>query len=262
MPSAVSRAMSRPFAVPATPFAVRTSDGVELVGSRLGDAAPALVVCHGFSGWHRKARPAGFASSLAAWFTVYAFDFRGHGASGGETTFGALEIHDIEAVVDLARREGHSPVATLGASMGGVAVIRHAGLVGGTDAVVAISTPARWDGHESAAVRRMAWIAGTRGGRRLWRAAVGVRIPETVDRPESPEDVVGKISPQPLLLVHGRDDHYFDEEEAWRLYRRAGQPKALWLASRFGHAEDGFSGDLAARVARFLFRSWDLPWPG
>src|SRR5436309_15476249 len=112
MPSAVSRAMSRPFAVPAVPFEVRTSDGLDLVGSRLGDAPPALVVCHGFSGWHRKARPAMFADALAEWFSVYAFDFRGHGLSAGETTFGSLEVHDVEAVVELARGEGHAPLGT------------------------------------------------------------------------------------------------------------------------------------------------------
>jgi fermentation-respiration switch protein FrsA (DUF1100 family) len=74
--------------------------------------------------------------------------------------------------------------------------------------------------------------------------------------------VIGKIAPVPVLLIHGRDDHYFDEEEAWRLYRRAEEPKRLWLASRFGHAEDGFTPDLADRIALHLYSVWGLPWPG
>jgi pimeloyl-ACP methyl ester carboxylesterase len=152
-------------------------------------------------------------------------------------------------------------VATVGGSMGGIAVVRHAALVGGVDAVVAISTPARWDGHRSAAVRRMTWLTGSPRGRRLMRAA-GVRLPDAWDRPESPEDLVGKIAPVPLLIVHGRDDHFFDEEEAWRLYRRAGQPKRLLLARPFGHAEDGYTVELAERVARFLYGAWERPWPG
>jgi pimeloyl-ACP methyl ester carboxylesterase len=260
-PSPIARARSHRFGVAAPAFEVRTPDGVDLVGARLGEADPALVLCHGFSGWHTKARPARFAESLARWFTVYAFDFRGHGLSGGETTFGGLEINDVAAVLALARDEDHAPVGTLGASMGGVAVVRHAALIGGADAVVAISTPSRWDGHASEAVRRMAWLSGTRRGRRVGRA-FGVRIPETIDRPETPEDVIGKIAPVPVLIVHGRDDHFFDEEEAWRLYRRASEPKRLWLGSPFGHAEDGFSDELAARVASHLYRVWGLPWPG
>jgi alpha-beta hydrolase superfamily lysophospholipase len=192
---------------------------------------------------------------------VYVFDFRGHGRSGGISTFGGLEIHDIEAVVGLAREDGHRPVATVGTSMGGIGVIRHAGLVGGVDAVVAVSTPARWDGHRSPAVRRMAWLTGTARGRRIARLA-GVRLPREWARPEAPVDVVGSITPTPLLLVHGRDDHFFDEEEAWRLYRAAGQPKQLWLGGRFGHAEDGFTSDFAERVGRFLYRTWGFEWPG
>src|SRR6266508_223246 len=261
MPSPIARAMSHRFAVAAEPFGVRTSDGVDLVGTRLGGAEPALVVCHGFSGWHRKVRPARFAEVLSRWFSVYGFDFRGHGLSGGETTFGAREIHDVAAVLALAREDGHASVGTLGASMGGVSVIRHAALLGATDAVVAISTPARWDGHGSDAVRRLAVLAGTPRGRRMGRA-MGVRIPEVIERPETPEDVVGKIAPTPLLIVHGRDDHFFDEEEAWRLYRRAGRPAALWMASRFGHGEDGFSDEMAEKTARWLYGAWGLPWPG
>ncbi|MFL5797129.1 MAG: alpha/beta hydrolase [Actinomycetota bacterium] len=260
-PFPIARARSHRFGAATSSFEVRTSDGVDLVGTRLGDAEPAVVLCHGFSGWHRKSRPATFAEQLARWFTVYAFDFRGHGLSGGETTFGGLEIHDVAAVVALARDERHGPVGTVGGSMGGVAVIRHAALLGGVDAVVTISTPARWDGHSSEAVRRMAWLAGTARGRRVGRA-LGVRITPAIERQESPEDVVGKIAPTPLLIVHGRDDHFFDEEEAWRLYRRAGEPKGLWLASPFGHSEDGFSDRLADRVARYLVRTWGLVWPG
>jgi pimeloyl-ACP methyl ester carboxylesterase len=234
---------------------------LDLVGTRLGDTGPAVVLCHGFSGWHTKSRSAELAEALAERCTVYAFDFRGHGASGGETTFGGLEIHDVAAVLARARDDGHERVGTVGSSMGGVAAIRHAALLGGPDAVVAISAPARWGGHDSRGVRRMAWVAASPRGRRVARA-FGVRVARTIRRPEAPEDVIGKIAPVPVLIVHGRDDHYFDEEEAWRLYRKAGEPKALWLASRFGHAEDGFSERLAERIARHLYRTWGLEWSG
>jgi alpha-beta hydrolase superfamily lysophospholipase len=262
MPSPLLRPRARGFAVPAEPFRVTTSDGVDLVGSRLGSAGTesAAILCHGFTGWHAKPRYARLAEGLAGQgLTVYAFDFRGHGGSGGVTTYGALEVEDVQAVVDRVRSDGHERVVTIGASMGGVAVLRHAGLLGGIDAVVAISSPARWEGHRSDAVRRMQWMTGTPRGRRLARL-IGVRLPSTWDRPESPEDVVGKIAPVPLLLVHGRDDHFFDEEEAWRLYRAAGEPKRLLLAARFGHAEDGFSPELAERIGRFIHEAWEVPW--
>lgn len=260
MPAPLSVA-SRRFRVPAEPFTVLTADGVRLAGSRLGRGAPALVLCHGFLGWHRKPSVGRFAEALAPWFTVYAFDLRGHGRSGGRCTFGDREVEDVSAVVELARSGGHELVAAVGASMGGIAVIRHAALRGGVDAVVAVSSPARWDGHRSRAIRRMVWFTVTAPGRLAIRG-VGVRVDTSWRWPESPEDVVGKIAPTPLVLVHGLDDQFFDEEDAWRLYRRAGHPKRLILASPFGHAESGFSPALAERVARHLFSLWGIRWPG
>ena len=165
-------ALSHRYALPVERLTVTASDGVRLQGSRVGSADPAVVLCHGFMGWHRKPRIGRFAELLARWFTVYALDLRGHGRSGGVCTFGDREILDVQAALDLARRDGHALVATVGASMGGIAVIRHAALLGGPDAVVGISVPARWQGHGSSSVRRMQWFTTSPQGRRLSRAAV------------------------------------------------------------------------------------------
>ena len=243
---------SRPYRIPAVPFTARTADGVELYGHRLGSGETALVFCHGFTGWHQKGRLVRFQEELARWFAVYAFDLRGHGRSGGMSAFGALEHLDVDAVVALARGEdGHERVVTVGGSMGGIAVLRHAALVGGVDAVVCVSTPARWSGHQSDAVRKMLWLTGTRGGERVLRAW-GTRITRDWQRIEDPADVVERISPTPLFVVHGLDDHFFDEEEAWLLYRRAREPKRLLLSDRFGHAEDGYTPAFARRLATLL----------
>jgi uncharacterized protein len=139
-------------------------------------------------------------------------------------------------------------VVTFGLSMGGIAVLRQAALRGGVDAVVAVSSPARWDGHTSRAVAQMRWLSSSDRGRFLARA-LGARISTEWGEPEEPEDVIDRISPTPVVLIHGRDDHVFDEEEAWRLYRRAREPKRLVLASRFGHAEDGLSDRFADLLA-------------
>lgn len=253
--------LSYRFSPPVSPFAVSTADGVRLVGTRLGEGERAVVLCHGFLGWHRKPKVARLAEAMARSFTVFALDLRGHGGSGGLCSFGDREIEDVAAVVGLARREGHPEVVTVGGSMGGIAVIRHAALLGGVDSVVAISTPARWQGHGTGAVERMTWLTSTPQGRRLCRI-LGVRVSPVWMDPEAPEDVVGKIAPTPLIIVHGRDDHFFDEEEAWRLYRRAGEPKRLLLSSRFGHAEAGFTEAFADRLAREIDRMVGASWSG
>ena len=240
----------------AHPFGARTEDGVALVGSRVGAGGPALVFCHGFLGWHRKQRIVRFVEELARWFTVYAFDLRGHGGSGGDSTFGDREYLDVDAVVRLARDDdANRPVVTMGGSMGGIAVLRQAAYRGGVDAAVTVSTPARWDGHASRAVRQLRWLTASPAGRRMARA-IGVRVTtEEWGWPEDPETVIERIAPIPVILVHGRDDHFFEVEEAWRLYRRAGEPKRLMLGRPFGHAEDGFTPAFAERIARRILET-------
>lgn len=268
--TSIQLVMSHRWRVPAEPFVVGTRDGVEIAGTRLGDASPerpALVLAHGLLGWHRKPRLARFAEALSPWFTVYALDLRGHGDSGGVSSYGSDEVEDVDAVVGLTRERNHRRVATMGISMGAIAVVRHAALSGGIDHVVAISSLARWgphddDGHapRARAWRRMRSLTGTERGRRIVRA-YGVRLPSGWEPTEAPEEVVGKIAPTPLLIVHGRDDHLFHEREALRLFEEAGEPKRLLLAERFGHAEDGLSPSLARRLTRGIYGTWELPWP-
>jgi pimeloyl-ACP methyl ester carboxylesterase len=267
----IQQLVSRRWRVSAQPFRIRTADGVWIAGTRLGDASAeraAAVLAHGLFGWHRKPRLARFAEDLTPWFTVYAVDLRGHGGSGGTSTFGGMEVEDVEAVVRLARGEGHRRLATIGTSMGAIAVVRHAALIGGIDHVVAISSLARWgphddDGHvaRARAWRRMRSLTDTPRGRRLVRA-YGVRLPSEWERAESPEEVVAKIAPTPLLVVHGKDDHLFAHDEAVRMFEGAGEPKRLLLAERFGHAEDGLSPALARRLARSIHEGWDQTWRG
>jgi pimeloyl-ACP methyl ester carboxylesterase len=257
--------LSHRFRRPAEPFRTITQDGVWIAGTRLGAAEPerpALVLVHGLMGWHRKPRFARFAERMMAGFTVYAPDLRGHGMSAGTCTYGDREIDDVEAVVQLARSDGHRIVLTAGASMGAISVLRHAGLIGGVDGVAAISSLAYWDWHDGAhpkTRRKMqAWMSS--GLRRAMLRTWGVRLPDVWEAPESPEDVIGRIAPIPVLLVHGRNDHLFALDHAERLYAAAGEPKRLLVGERFGHAEDGltpaFAGRLTGELQRMLGGAW------
>ena len=254
----IARILSRRYRR-AEPFATTTEDGVPLVGAVVGEGPASVVFCHGFMGWHRKGTIVRFVEALGARLRVYVFDTRGHGASGGVSTFGDREMLDVDAVLRRAREDREGPVATMGVSMGGIAVLRQAALRDGVDAVMAVSTPARWESQESDAVRRMRRLTATPAGRLTMRG-LGYRLTDGWDWPEDPEAVVGKIAPVPLILVHGRDDHYFPVDDAWRLYGHAQEPKRLMLASRFGHAEDGLSAGFAELAARRLFDALGLAW--
>ncbi|HEX9776435.1 MAG TPA: alpha/beta fold hydrolase [Actinomycetota bacterium] len=230
-------------------FWCETEDGVRIAGSRLGSNPDvALVLVHGFMAYRLKSKWRLLAQALAGHFTVFALDLRGHGGSGGACTGGNSEPMDVRAVISLARASGFTRVVTVGASLGGIAVLFEAARYRDPDAVVAISSPAGWVEHESKAVRRMTWVFTSSVGRALARRLMGTTIHTEWGNPEPPADVVGRIAPVPLLLIHGADDHFFPPADAELLLERAGEPKRLVILEPFGHAEDGFTPTFARRL--------------
>jgi pimeloyl-ACP methyl ester carboxylesterase len=138
--------------------------------------------------------------------------------------------------------------------MGAAVVIRHAALCGGVAAVAAISGPSRWYYRGTRPMRRAHWVMERRLGRLVGRVALKTRIaPGGWDPvPEAPHEVVGRISPAPLLIVHGDADPYFPVEHAEKLHRAAAEPKELWVEPGFGHAESAASPELLNRIASWL----------
>jgi pimeloyl-ACP methyl ester carboxylesterase len=236
-----------------------TQDGERLAAAHVsgpggGDRSLAVVLAHGFTGSIERPQLQAIARTLAAHAGVVAFDFRGHGRSTGHSTLGDLEILDVEAAVQHARALGYADVVTCGWSMGGSVVLRHGALIGGVDAVVSVSAVSRWFYRDTKPMRRVHWAIETRLGRLVARRAFGTRIsphgwPQV---PESPVDVVGRISPIPLLLVHGDRDHYFPVEHPEALYAHAREPKELWLLEGFGHAESAATPELVGRIGGHL----------
>ena len=73
--------------------------------------------------------------------------------------------------------------------------------------------------------------------------------------------IVGRISPRPILIVHGSEDAGVPADHALALHRSAGEPKELLIVEGAGH-----TGFVAAepnrypeRVLGFLARSLDVP---
>lgn len=237
------------FTIPHSHVWFDTEDGVRLAGSLLGEAGgdTCVVLVHGFNGYRTKPKIRLLAEALARRFPVLAFDLRGHGQSEGWCTGGELESLDVHAAVAFARARGYTKVVTVGASLGGIAVIRAAGNEGDADAVVAISTPSRWGTSDTKAVRRMTWIFTSPVGRRVVRRLFGTRIDLKWGNPDPPVEAIAKVR-APILIIHGVDDHFFSAADAELLHERAPEPKRLLLIERFGHAEDGFTEPFAAQL--------------
>ncbi|WP_413102574.1 alpha/beta hydrolase [Streptomyces sp. Inha503] len=249
-----------------------TDDGVSVearyepsprVGTEPSDHL-ALVVGHGFSGALERPALRRVALAFRQRTAVITFSFRGHGRSGGRSTVGDREVLDLAAAVRWARRLGHRRVATVGFSMGGSVVIRQAALYrkaeesagsadgAAPDAVVAVSSPARWYYRGTAPMRRLHWAITRPTGRLVSRYGLRTRIDPrgwAVD-PLSPVAAAPLIAPTPLLIVHGDRDPYFPLDHP-RMLASAADPAAseLWIEPGYGHAETAASPDLLTRIA-------------
>ncbi|GCD43805.1 alpha/beta hydrolase family protein [Streptomyces paromomycinus] len=246
-----------------------TADGVRIDAVHTPSRAPsgtpadglAVVLAHGFTGALERPALRRAAAVFAQRAGVITFSFRGHGRSGGRSTVGDREVLDLAAAVGWARALGYRRVATVGFSMGGSVVLRHAALYGGaregrtdahTDTVVSVSAPARWFYRGTASMRRLHWVVTRPTGRLVSRLGLRTRIhPEDWDPvPLSPVAAVPRIAPTPLLVVHGDRDPYFPLDHP-RMLAAAADPatSALWLEPGFGHAENAAPRELLERIS-------------
>ncbi|MFD6276575.1 alpha/beta hydrolase [Streptomyces sp. NPDC060209] len=176
----------------------------------------AVVLAHGFTGAADRPALLRAAEVFAQRAAVITFSFRGHGRSGGRSTVGDREVLDLAAAIAWARSLGHCRIVTVGFSMGGSVVLRHAalytapesgecpseesGTVGAervgrrteahkahrgraeahsgahADAVVAVSAPARWYYRGTAPMRRLHWVVTRPVGRLVGRYGFRTRI--------------------------------------------------------------------------------------
>ncbi|MFF3330217.1 alpha/beta hydrolase [Streptomyces sp. NPDC002888] len=217
-----------------------------------------FVIAHGFTGGVDRPHIRRVARAFARHGAVVTFSFRGHGASGGRSTVGDREVYDLAAAVRWARELGHARVVTVGFSMGGSVVLRHAALHGSddsddtarTDAVVSVSAPARWYYRGTAPMRRLHWLVTRPEGRLVGRYGFGTRIHhrEWDPVPLSPVEAVPRIAPTPLLIVHGERDGYFPVDHPRMLAAAAGEHGELWLEPGMGHAEHAADDGLLGRI--------------
>jgi pimeloyl-ACP methyl ester carboxylesterase len=243
-----------------------TSDGVRISAhhdpaSNAVEGPPrdlVIVTAHGFTMSWRSPASRRIAMLLQQHAGVVSFDFRGHGASKGQSTVGDKEILDLDAAVAWARTLGYRRVATLGWSMGSAVVVRHAGLredrLHDPDAVVAVSGPSRWHYTGTPAMRRLDRGITTPAGRAVVRYLFGTRVLAAgwEQDPPSPEAAAARIA-APFLIVHGDDDPYFPLDHAEALHAAARNGGAeLWIEPGFGHAEMAASDELVHRMASWI----------
>jgi pimeloyl-ACP methyl ester carboxylesterase len=242
---------------PAQEIDLAARDGIRLHSwlFRSPTAKASVIVLHGHGGNKHTLLP--LAHFLYPRYNVLLLDHRGHGESDGmRTTIGYEERLDVHGAVDLLLERGLGPVGIYGMSMGGATAILAAAEDPRIAAVAADSPYARlrWAVQQSAVLRGYPSFL-TPALAYLGCLTTSLHLRYRMQAFD-PVEVVDRIAPRPLLLMHGVEDEIVPVASAHALYQRAGEPKELWLINGLKHCralEDAYE-PFKARVVGFFDR--------
>ena len=254
-----------------------------------GRRLPAFLVLHGFMGSKDESHAEIQAKMLEdCGYAALRFDMRGCGDSGGIRGF----VQCMDQVADtrnaltwLAARGEIDPnrIGVIGHSFGAAVSVYTAGI---DERVAAVISSCGW-GHGERKFRGQhpgeAWEKFTamleRGrvhkektGESLWVSRWDVvPVPEhlrknlprkaqttvPVETAQSmfdfrAEDMVARIAPRPLMLLHTANDTVTPTEQSIRMFEQAGMPTELYLVT--GESHFPLAGD--GRPARDLIKGW------
>lgn len=225
---------------------IRAAEG----GPRRGMVIFAHEYCSDMQSCGRYCRPL-----VESGYDILAFDFRGHGLSPSEPGYTPRqwvterELHDIRGAIAYARlwleRSGRAPeVGLFGISRGGCAAIIAAEELKEVRAI-AVDGAYSTDQTIEYFMRRWAYIFAT--VRLLyenhhpafwrflrWNLMIAARREFKCQFP-SVRKAISRMTPRPMLFIHGEKDSYLPVELGRRLYALAGEPKYFWVAAGARH---------------------------
>jgi len=241
------------------PVSFTAFDGIRLVGM-LVRASPdvprkgMIVFAHEFcSDQHSCARYCRPLQEVG--YDVFAFDFRGHGQSECDPDYTPRQwvtdrdLSDLRGAIAYVERwleaQGYAPdIGIVGVSRGACAAVVLAAADPNIRAIACdglFSTDLTIEGY----MKRWAYIFATvrvlyeNHHPNFWRflrwtmmafarREFGCTFPSVFK-------AIQRMTPRPLLLIHGEKDSYLPVEQCRRLYAVASQPKWMWIAPGARH---------------------------
>lgn len=185
-----------------------------------------ILVAHGYGSSRLEDIYVMFAQSG---YGVLAWDFRAHGASGGDfSTLGYYEQLDVEAALDYALSQPDvEHVGAWGGSMGAATIILTAAKRTEIEAVVSDSAfPTLEDvmrlNMPIEALQPLSVFFGE------WSSV------SDIDQVR-PVDEIGKISPRAVFVIDGWQGAAVIMNSPYRLYDAANEPKQIWVEDGVPH---------------------------
>lgn len=233
----------------------KTRDGLELLGWFLpakGPATGTVLQLHG-NAENISTHFTSLAWMPARGFNVFTFDYRGYGASEGEPTLEGAQI-DIDAALDalLARNDvDRNRIVMYGQSLGGALAAYYVENSPRRDWIRALILESTFSDYVEIAREKFDdhWIT--------WPFQWLPKL--TVDDSFSPLPGMAKISPLPLLILHGDQDRIVPMHHGKRLYEAAREPKQLWIVPGAGHIQTTLDPAQRDRLVAYLREVLDAP---
>jgi len=204
---------------------------------------PVLCICHGIpSGMPSDPGDTGYPGLAericSQGFGVFIFNFRGTGTSEGNLDMVGWS-RDLKAAIDYLYELpwlDKSRFSLLGFSAGATISVYVAAADNRISAVVACACPAEFSfGDSFPLVEHFRGIGAIRDG----------DFPPSVEEWIEGFNTVGslkyidRITPRPLLLVHGSQDEVVKISQVYDLYVKAGEPKHIIIIDGAGHRLKG-----------------------
>lgn len=148
----------------------------------------------------------------------YIFDYRGYGKSEGIPELDGV-VRDVYAMLDYVVNQVNADqrVIVIGHSMGGALAINAVAGYNNKKRILTLVTVEAFSDYQDITQDVLArnWLT--------WLIQWPLSL--TINNSYSPVDVIAKVSPVPLLIMHSRDDVLVSLEHAMILYEAASNPK-------------------------------------
>ena len=204
---------------------------------------PALSICHGIPSGRPpdpsdKGYPLLAEKCCAAGFATMIFNFRGTGVSGGNLDLSGW-ASDLEAIIDYlynCPEVDKSSLSLMGFS-GGAAV----------SAYIASRNPKVTSVILCACPSEFGFLTEPQEAKSLINHFRSIGVIREKDFPHSTDEWlegfkhispirwIDKISPRPLLIMHGEKDDLVGINHAWALYQKAKEPKEIAIIEDGSH---------------------------
>ncbi|MCM8772350.1 MAG: alpha/beta fold hydrolase [Candidatus Omnitrophica bacterium] len=208
---------------------LKTEDGKILKGWLIySEKSKGIIIClHGYPANKSDILPV--VEFLYPEFSLLFFDFRAHGESQGKVCyFGLKEFLDVKSAIEFIKNDKRLrdlPIGIWGYSFGGAVAIISSAKYSEIKAIVTDSAFANFPDMVRNYYKNLGplkYIFST------FSIFLGKYVFKKDFRENSPENFIDKVK-CPILIIHSKNDEFVPFSHAERLYKKANQPKELYI---------------------------------